>query len=163
MILICCFLLLGCRATPPDPFAALTSNFSAELDGAMGETSFCVAITVENCDGGRLCKLVYSAPKSLDGVEIELLCDESGAAIGSASVKAPDGTLYTVSAASIKGFCLPLRSLLDTGEIASVQKIGSDYLFATADGAERTVSAAGAPISYSSASIRWSVRWFQSV
>lgn len=163
LALIPCILLFGCQAKPPDPFGFLSSNFSAELNGTMGNVSFCVLITVENCDGGRFCRLVYSSPKALDGVEIELLCGTDGVGVGSAAVKSPDGIEYTVNAASVKGLCLPLYSLLAVSETNSVQKTDAGYLFTTSDGAERSLSSSGIPLSLSSSSITWNVRWFQSV
>ena len=161
LLLTSCLLLIGCRADPPNPLAFSASDFSVELDGKMGEIAFCVAITVENCDGGRLCRLVYSAPKSLDGLEIELLCTEDGTGIDTATVKTGNGAIYTVGAAAVKGLCLPLYSLLCAEEIASVQKSGSDYLFVDESGSKRLVSAKGYPLSFSSTSICWTVRWFQ--
>ncbi len=161
LILTVCFLFLGCQSAPPDPFGFLGSDFSAELEGVMEKTQFCAAITVENCDSGRHCRLVYSAPESLDGVAIELFCAPDGTPIGTADVTSPLGVTYTVSVASIEGLCRPLLSLLNTCEIASLQKTDEGFLFVTANGTERVTSPSGVPLSLKSPSICWTVLWFQ--
>lgn len=127
----------------------------------MESTQFCAVITVENCDSGKHCRLLYSAPESLDGLELELFCAPDGTPIGSATVKSSLGVVYTVSAASVEGLCRPLRALLQPDEIASLQKNGSDFLFLTANGTERLASPSGTPLSLASPALRFTIRWFQ--
>lgn len=161
LTLTACLSCLGCQASPPDPFGFLVSDFSAELEGVMEKTQFCAAITVENCDSGRHCRLVYSAPESLDGVAIELFCAPDGMPIGTATVTSPLGVTYTVSVVSIEGLCRPLLSLLNTCEIASLQKTDEGFLFVTTNGSERITTPSGVPLSFNSPSICWTVLWFQ--
>lgn len=137
------------------------SDFSAELEGVMEKTQFCAAITVENCDSGRHCRLVYSAPESLDGVKIDLFCAPDGTPIGTADVTSPLGVAYTVSAASVEGLTRPLLALLQADTIASLQKTDAGFLFVTSSGTERITSPSGTPLSLASPTLRFTLRWFQ--
>ena len=162
-IFILCILLIptGCAKSPPDPVGYLGGNFSAELCGTNGEAEFCGVVTVENCDGGRLCTVRYITPEILRDVEITLLYTTDGDPRGDAEIKAPGGFFYTASAVAVEGLCAPLRCLVSAPEISAVQKLDSGYLFTHPDGSVLVLSESGIPVKYDSPSIAFEVVWFQ--
>ena len=162
-IFILCIMLIptGCAKSPPDPVGYLGGNFMAELCGTNGKTEFCATVTVENCDGGRLCTVRYITPEILCDVEITLLYTTDGKPRGGAEIKASDGFFYTASAVAVEGLCAPLRCLVSAPEISAVQKLDSGYLFTHPDGSSLLLSSDGAPVKYDSPSVAFDVVWFQ--
>lgn len=120
-----------------------------------------MTLSVENCEGGRLCRLLYSTPAPFDGLEIALLCTPNGSPDGKATITTKENTVYEVDAHAVEGLCRPALTLLSTYETLSLQKTEQGYRFSCSDECERYVSKEGTPLSLRGESFSWNVTWME--